>query len=274
MQVYDFTDYRSIVRHCLESGTPERPRSTKKSLADHMKCHATFISHVVADKAEFSMEQAVRFCSYYGIDVDSTDYFLDLIARDRAGDGSTREIYERRLRHQHDNWLTLQNRLKSEERLTGDQQRRYFESWLLQLVHLCCMIPNRNTQDGIVAALGLPPARVEAALRQLTAMGLLEIDGKTFGTRPKQIHLDRNSPTFKTCHGNWRLKIAADVSTFQEPEGIHYTSAITISRDAAEDLRKELLETIEKARAISVDSEPEEIYVMALDLYRVTPLEM
>jgi uncharacterized protein (TIGR02147 family) len=273
MHVFDFQDYRSFVRHCLENGTAAKPRSTKKSLADHMKCHATFISHVVADKAEFSTEHAVRFCSYYGLDEDSSDYFLDLLARDRAGDVPTREIYDRRLERQRLAWLTLHNRLKSEERLSGEHQRRYFESWLLQLVHLCCMLPGRNTLTAVTDGLGLPSDRIEGALRELTNMGLLEKAGEHYETRPKKIHLDRSSPTFKTCHGNWRVKIAADVAATQEPEGIHYTSAMTISQAAAEQLRKDILDHIAAARDAAVQSDPEEVYILALDLYQVTRTE-
>ncbi len=272
MHIYEAPDYRSYIRHCLEHGTPARPRSTKKSLADHLRCHATFISHVVAEKADFAPEHAVRFCNFYGLDCDSTEFYLDLLARDRAGDTATRELYNHRLERQRQNWLSLENRLKDEERLSGDQQRRYFESWLLQIVHLCCMVPDRNNLPAITKALSIPELRVEGALRQLTAMGLLAQNGAAYETRPKKIHLDRNSPTFKTCHANWRLKIAADVSTFQEPEGVHYTSAMTISRNAAQKLRQDVLAHIELARQTSVVSDPEEIYILALDFYQLTPV--
>jgi hypothetical protein len=133
------------------------------------------------------------------------------------------------------------------------------------------MIPERNNLSAITKAIGIPELRVEGALRQLTAMGLLAPNGLSYETRPKKIHLDRNSPTFKTCHSNWRLKIAADVSTFQEPEGVHYTSAMTISREAAQKLRQDVLAHIELARQTSVLSDPEEIYILALDFYQLTP---
>lgn len=271
MQVYEAPTYRAYFGHCLEHGTPARPRSTKKALAEHLRCHGTFISHIVADKAELSSEQAVRFCSFYGLDGAATDYFLDLLARDRAGDGQTRDVFEHRLDRQRAAWLTLQNRLIDEERLSGDQQRRYFESWLLQLVHLACMLPKRNTLAAVTATLGLPEPRIDGALRQLVEMGLLAESKGAFETRPKRIHLDKTSPTFKTCHGNWRLKIAADVATMQDPTGVHYTSAMTISRDAATKLRQSVLEHIEQARDAAVTSSPEEIFVLALDFYPVTP---
>jgi uncharacterized protein (TIGR02147 family) len=271
VHAYEAPDYRAFVRHCLDHGTPSRPRSTKKALADHLRVHATFISHVVADKADLSSEQAVRFCDFYGLDRDATDYFVDLLARDRAGDVATRELFDHRLERQRATWLTLQNRLKDELRLTGEDQRRYFESWLLQLVHLACMLPSRNDLRGVTRTLGLPEARIEGALRQLVAMGLLaEQDGR-YATQPRRLHLDKTSPTFKTCHGNWRVKIAADVATQRDPAGVHYTSALTISREAADRLRQAVLEHIEQARATSLESSPEEIYVLALDFYPVTP---
>jgi hypothetical protein len=271
MHVYDAVDYRAFVNHCLEHGTPEHPRSTKKALAEHLKVHATFISHVVAEKADFSHEQAVRFCDFYGVDTEGTSYFLDLLGRDRAGDRPTREVFARRLDRQRAAWLTLQNRLKEEERLSGEAERRYFDSWLLQLVHLCCMVPGRNTLPRVARTLGLPEPRIDGALRQLVAMGLLAEAGGRFETRPKRLHLDRTSPTFKTCHGNWRLKIAADVATYQDPAGIHYTSAMTVSRQVVQELRKITLDYIERSRALTVDAAPEELHVLALDLYPVSP---
>lgn len=271
MHVYDATDYRAYVRYCLDDGTPARPRSTKKALADHLRVHATLVSHIVAEKADLSNEQAVRFCGFYGLDGLSTEYFLDLLARDRAGDTPTREIFDQRLERQRAAWMTLQNRLKDEERLSGEDQRRYFESWLMQLAHLCCMIPGKNTLKTVTAALGLPEPRVESALRQLVSMGLLAESKGHFETRPKRIHLDRTSPTFKTYHGNWRLKIAADVAANQDPAGIHYTSAMTISKDAAQKLHQTILDQIAAARATSSESAPEDLFILALDFYPVTP---
>ena len=271
MQSFEAPSYRAFVRHCLDAGTAARPRSTKKALADHLRCHATFVSHVVADKADFSSEQAVRFADFYGLAADATDYFLDLLARDRAGDGPTKELFERRLERQREAWLSLQNRLKGEERLSRDDERRYFESWMLQLVHLCCMLPERNSSLRVARALGLPEPRVESALRTLTEMGLLEERAGRFETRPKRIHLDKSSPTFKTCHGNWRLKIAADVGSLGDPSGVHYTSAMTISRDAAAKLKQDVLDQITAARAAAVASKPEELFILALDFYPVTP---
>ena len=135
--------------------------------------------------------------------------------------------------------------------------------------HLAAVRAHRHRADD--ADDEVPEARIDGAVRQLVAMGLLAQEAKLFVSQPKRLHLDKTSPTFKTCHGNWRLKIAADVATQQDPAGVHYTSAMTISREAAARLRQSVLEHIESARATSIGSSMEEIYVLALDFYPVTP---
>ena len=272
MEVYDAPDYRAFVRERLavpaRSGGDARP--TRKALAEHLRCHSTFISHVVARKADFSNEQAVRCAAFFGLDADAADYFVDLVSRDRAGDAATRALFDRRLTSRREAWLELAHRLRSEERLSGEAEHRYFGSWLLQLVHLCCMLPKRNTAPAISRVLGLSESRVRRALEELAQCGLVERKGDAFTPGAKRLHLDRASPTFQAYHASWRLKIASDAAAESPPTGVHYTSAMTISRTAAARLHQLVVEHIEAARAIASHAVPEELCVLAVDFYALT----
>jgi len=270
VQVYEAGHYQDYIRQLLAEGTATRPKSTKKSLALHLKCHSTFISHVLAEKAHFSLEQAVRFSDYYGLSSEETDFYLDLVNRDRAGDHATRDVYESRLGRAREQWMSISGRLKETDRLSDDEAADYFENWLLQTVHLACLLPDCSDALAIAERLGMAPERIAVAIRLLEEMGLVtRVDGG-YQLVNRRLHLDKNSPTFKRYHASWRAKILHDVSTRSRLDGIHYTSLVTVSRAKVDEIRKLILDHIESTRSEFVDSTPEELYLYSLDFYQVS----
>jgi len=270
MEVYEAKTYQEFLNDCLEKGTAYRPKSTKKSLAEHIKCHSTFVSHVLAEKAHFNNEQAIRFSEFYGLSPDETDYFIDLINHDRAGDVKTKNFFAKRIARHRTRWLKLSHRIKTEDRLSPEQEDRYFENPLLQAVHLATLLPNTNNATAIAKRLQITARLVENALDTLREMGLLEVSDDNIAPRNRLLHLDKASPVYKRYHANWRLKIINDAAVANQGEGVHYTSIFTLSREQVDRFKQLVLTHIEDSRELVIDSSPEQMFAYALDFYPLT----
>ncbi len=84
MIVFQAKNYIEFVSYFLHDGRKRIPRGAVKALSDHLQCHPTFISQVLGEKAHFSHEQALRFCSHAQLSEKETEIFIFILDRDRA----------------------------------------------------------------------------------------------------------------------------------------------------------------------------------------------
>jgi len=268
--IFEATDYRGIVRPKLRELRDARPRGAVSRLAKHVRCHPTFFSQVLAGKANFSVEQALAFCDFVGMRKDEKTFFLDILQRDRASDARTRSFYEERLAQQRSDHAELSTRWRDAKPLDDVQQRRYFQSWLSQAVHMLCRLPGPHSAPTIALQLGVSIPAAKQEIAQLVELGLVTQTGDFIHTDDRFLHLASDSPIVRNFHATWRIKLAALMS--EEPTGaaFHYSAATTLSRAAIRDLRTLIKEHLDGYKKLIEGSVDEELYLIAIDFCPLT----
>lgn len=266
--VFKCSAYRDAVEQWLSHPQGGRPRGAIKALADVLKCHPTFIAHVLNGKADFSNEQALRFCRHFALTGDETDFFLDLLNRDRAGDTETRAYFQERLKFRLEERQNLQRRLRVQDALTSDQEAVYFKSWLTQAVHMSTLLPGPHTVASLAARLGAQLPAVEETVKNLVDMGFLQWEKGSLTCVRLMFHLGRSSPWIAKSHYNWRLKTAQTMmETPGSLPGVHYSSVFTLSEETVQEVRELILRHVEEARERIAPSPSERVYVYCIDFY-------
>lgn len=248
-------------------GGPRTNRRGVSKLALHLKVHPTFIAKVLGEKADFSCEQAVSFCNYANFSAGDTEYFVDLLLRDRAGDPGTRAHFEERLCRQRELSENLKRRLDSSRDLTIEEQLEYYESWLPQAVHLLCQSTGRHTPASIALRLGIQPQQVENLTAKLIHMGLLVRRDGAFFSEVDFIHTGKDSPLVGRLHVNWRLKIISDLLIGKGSDGVHFSAVAAMSVATALQIRELLISSLESAKRSIATSPSETLQVLAIDFY-------
>jgi hypothetical protein len=265
MDVYEVTTSQEFVAFCVAGDEAER--GTSKRLAERLDCHPTYVSQVTKGKAHFNVDQAVAFCSFFALDTEATEFFLDLLHRDRAATPAARAYFDRRLESRLVERANLKKRFRVEETLSAEQEMAYYDGWIPQTVHMYCQLPGRHTADEVSAALGLDPGKARAVLTGLTRHGFLtETDG-VFRSARDRVHLGKDSPVIRRGHAQWRQKTVHQLMERSDDLAVHYSSVVSLSEASVKTVRELIFRHLEETRDEILKSRDESLFVYCLDFY-------
>lgn len=266
MNVFEAKTYRDYVKACLKRDRESGKAGSVKRLARQLKVHSTYISQVVKGKSDFSLDQAHSFCSYEQLSLDLTEFFLDLVCRDRSGTKEAKAHYgervERRLRE-----LADMKKRWDTKGITEDQELKYYHSWIPQVVHLYCQLPGSHSIESIASAIGVQADAISTVVTDLEAIGFVERTSTGIVSLRDSVHLGRGSRFTTQNTINWRLKAISDITSSGQLPGIHYSSVVSMSKKAAFEIDKLILKHLDEMRNIVVPSTSEELYSYCLDFY-------
>jgi hypothetical protein len=271
MNVYEAKSYRDFVKASLDGAAPGARRGAVKRLAEFLKVHSTYVSQVTTGKADFSVDQGIRFCAYCGLAADQTEFFLDLLNRDRAATKEAKAHYQMRVDRRLAELTDMKKRWRLADALTGEQELKYYGSWIPQAVHLYCQLPGPHTAASIAAGLRLTEDRVTGVLADLEGLGFVELTARGYRSMRDSVHVGKDSTLISRYHINWRQKAIADFTATPRLPGFHYSSVVSLSEPAAKEIRELILAHIEATRAVIIPAPSEKLFVYCLDFYGLPP---
>lgn len=267
MNLYEAKTYREYIKACIARDRDAGKTGAVKRLARVLKVHSTYVSQVIKGKSDFSVDQALGFCLHEKMSPDQTEYFLDLVCRDRAGTKETRTHYQARIDRRLSELADMKKRWQISESLTADQEQKYYHSWLPQVVHLFCQLPGRHTIASIAEKIGVHEGAVLPVVEDLESIGFIERTSEGIKSIRDSVHLGRGSRFTSRNTVNWRLKVISDITSTGQLPGIHYSSVVSMSRKAAEEIDKLILKHLDEMRDVIVPSPSEALYSYCLDFY-------
>lgn len=265
MNLYEAKTYREFVKACLAQD--DKRRGAVKKLALQLKCHSTYVSQVTKGKADFSNDQAISFCKFYKLSTEQSEFFIDLLSRDRAANKDTKAHFQQRIDRRRHELLDMKKRWQIAASLTAEQENKYYSSWTPQAVHVYCQMPGFHNVQMIARDLKLAESQVTAQLQILEQLGFVESSSKGYYGVRDSVHLGRDSDILGRNHANWRLKAIADITESGALPGTHYSSIISMSAASAERIKNLILKHIDLTRDEIMPSPPEGLYVYNLDFY-------
>ena len=270
MKVYDAKNYVEFVVDTLSLGNKAIPRGRIKDLANLLRCHASFISQIIRGKAHMSHEQAHRFCSYAQLSDEETEFFINLLNRDRAGTNELKALFNGILKRKLVERRSLQKRARLTPTLSRDQEIVYFQSFTYPLIHAALHLPDLKEPKQLSITLGIPEPEVSEALKLLNELGLATQRDEKWHPTVKNLHVGKESPLNRTYHANWRLKTAMLLQEGRRThEHTHFTSLFCISKKDVERIRELILTHLEKVRQEMVASDSERLFVLCLDYFPI-----
>ncbi|RZA00263.1 MAG: DUF4423 domain-containing protein [Proteobacteria bacterium] len=265
MFVYFSDNYRDVLDRYI--AVNKKSRGYKSRLAEAAGCHSSYVSQVLSRAVDLTLEQAMNLASFWRFDEEETDYFLDLLLRDRAGSEKLREFYEVRLkraREVHD----LERATSAREReLPADAQTIFFASWYFAAVRALALTPEYSSEERMASRLRLPLALVQEVMRQLEEMNLIARQVNRWVAEGEPFHLARSAPLHATNHGNWRQRAINNIQN-RDPEALHLLHVTPLRRSDIPKIKAKLVECFEEIRQLTDGSPPEDGLALTLDFFR------
>lgn len=267
MSVFTYTDYNKYLNDCI-SYMPKKGRGFKSELASYIGCQSTYVSQVLNERADFSLEQAVLVSKFLGHTEDESHFFLLLIQHKRAGSELLRQHFEKLINEQKKHRLILSKRLNVKTVLNEDDQVKYYSSWHYSAIHVILSIKDCQSKENIAKKLGLSLQKVSAILEFLCSVGLAKLVGREYQIGETHIHLEKKSPMISKHHTNWRMKSILSLDNETE-DNLYYSSVITLSQEDAYKIKDLLIKNIDSTKKIIKDSPEEVLYCFSLDFFKV-----
>jgi len=262
-----YLSYRQYLKDRLESQGLKS--GLKKRAAEALSVHTTFISQVVLDKADFSLDQAEKINQFFQHNDEESEYFLELVIYERAGNPALKQRFEKKIRQRHLERVDIKKRLTKTKEIALPDQDKFYSSHLYGLIHVLTSIPEYRTRRSLTSVTGFPQPTVDEALDFLVRVGIVMKTGDQYLPGEKHIHLGRDSKNIWRHHTNWRTATIQHLA-FASPEDLHYSLSFSCSEQDAQKLKESLLAHLKKMTETISSSKEEKAYVFCFDFFRWT----
>ncbi len=263
--VFEYLSYRQYLKDHLESQGPKA--GLKKRAAEYLVVHTTFISQVVLDKADLSLDQGERMNGFLNHSDEEGNFFLDLIIFERASDPKLKKRFENKIKSKHAEHFQISKRLEKTKSLAAADEEKFYSSHIYGLLHVLASIPENRTRETLAAAIGVSSVVANEAINFLIRIGILQMVKNQIMPGEQHIHLSGQSKSIWRYHANWRLATLQHFG-FGEESDLHYSLAFSCSKQDATKLKESLMAQLKAMSKTIGTSKEENAYVYCFDFFK------
>jgi uncharacterized protein (TIGR02147 family) len=264
-QVYDFEHYRDFLRHKTENNAQNW--GIKRKLAEHIGCAPTYISQVLKEHSDLSLEQLFRLSDFFQLSKDEHQYLILIHQKDRAATAEVRNYYQTEMNLIIAKRLNLSKRLNRQNTLNEKDRAIYYSSWLYMAIHFSVGFNKCDDREAVKSLFTkVRVDKVDAILDFLISIGLLIEEKNRLKPGTEFIWLSNESPWIVKHHTNWRLKAIENLER-ETLQDLHFSSLCTISKADALRMKNIFLDVIKKNSEIIKESKEEKMYVVNIDFF-------
>lgn len=263
--IFEFEDYKSYLLS-MEQQKSIYQRGFRTRMAEELGCQNTYITHVLNNTANFSLEQGLGVAKFLNLQETEKRYFLLLIEYQRAGTTELKQYFFADINQLREKNLNIQQRIPKATTLSVEAQTIYYSHWMYAAIHMITTLKIHRTLSAIIDALKLPEESIKSAILFLISVGLLEEKNQELHPTLIQLHLGKESHQIRQHHTNWRIA-AIDSLVQVEKNDIHYSTVSTLSKADVEKIKARLVQEIQNYTQIVQTSKEETMYGFNLDFY-------
>lgn len=264
--IYEFTSYRSYLDEWIRSQGPAG-HGLKGQVAKALGVSSSLVSQVLKGDKTLTPDQTSSLCDFLGLAEVEADYLHLLVELDRAATPRFKEKLSKKIQALRDNSKKLGLRIPKQKELADEQKAIFYSSWLYSGIRNLSALPEMESASRIAEHLHLDASVANRIVRFLIENGLCkEENGKlTYGPASTQVY--RDSPFVNKHHQNWRFQ-AIQQMELRRDDDLFFTSPMSMSREAAGEIRKLLTEFIQSAIKTAGPSDSEIVACLNLDWFR------
>ncbi len=266
LNVFEFTNYRQYLESWIESQGAQA-YGQKGRIAKALGISSSLMSQVLKSEKTLMPDQTSDLCDYLGLQENEAEYLHLLVEEDRAANPRYKQKLARKRVQLQEQSRKIGKRVPRNKELTDEQRAIYYSNWLYTGIRNLTAVPGMDHAQILADHLGLEPQIVQKVLRFLLENGLcVEENGRiTYG--PASTHTDKDSPYVNKHHQNWRLRGLHNMELRRE-EDLFFTSPMSLSHEATEEIRKLIPTFIQSVMKISSPSPSETVACLNIDWFR------
>lgn len=265
LSIFDFTSYREYL-HAWIQFQGDRSHGIQGKFAAHLGISSSLVSQILKGIKTLTPDQGSDLVDYLGLSEFEADYFHLLLDWDRAGHIRYKEKLRKKISAAQQRAKNLGQRVPRHAELTDEQKAIYYSSWLYTGVRNLTAVPGFSNVEALSQRLGVDVVILHRVVRFLLENGLcIENEGQlTYG--PASLHVDKDSPFVNKHHQNWRIQALQKMEN-KSSEDIFFSSPMSLSREAVEEVRKLIPNVIQTVMKIVGPSPSETTACLNIDWF-------
>ena len=264
MGIYKHSDYRKYVNLRINN-LPKNGHGEYRRIAKALNVHTSTVSHIFNGKKGLTMEQGAALATYFGLSEAESDYLLTLIELEKAGTSDLKRKLRARLERQKQLATQLSSRIPKDATLSEEHKALFYSNWYYSGIRLATDIEGLQTDRAIAEYLNLNIDLVRKVLVFLCSEVLcIESDG-TYHIGPQRTVLESASPLISRHLTNWRIRAIEKSSQILPMTEFQFTSAMSLSREVADQIREHLAKEVQKIIEMGNNSKSEELFFLNVD---------
>lgn len=263
---FQFDNYKELiaVRLCT---LPKKGRGESARIARHLRMHTTRVSHIFSGSEHLTLEQASSLAVFFGFSSLESDYFVTLVALQRAGNEDLKRVLTRQRDQIRERSRQLSQRLPTDRIFTDIEKAVFYSNWYYSAIRLLTSIDGFDGIDPIARRLNLPRYVVKQVLDFLVSAGLCEERSGRYKMGPTKTHLEAEHPMATRLHANWRLKAIERHPRLESIE-LAFTAPMSVREKDLPRIREMIVQFIEQTLKIPASCEkPEKLACLTIDWF-------
>ena len=257
--IFEFKNYQSYLLYFFQL-----KRGNQARLADFLNCRSSFLTQVIDEKVELSLDQAAKIPNFLGFNKNEKMAFMLLVQKQKMKDAGEKKFIEDQINTLKQKNNTVKERLNDIGELDEIAQAKYYSSWVYGAVHILCAFSWVKDMNDVIQYLKIDRAVAGEALVFLQECGLIQIKNNQLSIGKKQIHLNDQSEHIFNHHINWRLKAIEKLNS-KKSQILNYSSLIGISKSDASLIKEVFLKSITDTNQIVQKSGEDSAFLLNID---------
>ena len=266
ISVFDYSDYRGFINAKIKENAGKR--GYQGTLAKYAGCQSSFLSQVLSSNVQLTLDHGAGLSEFWGFNSHEAEYFLDLIAYDRASTKSLRKVLSERM----EKAKTLDDaslKEKMAQVTNSEELELYFSAWYWAAIHLMTSFTEFQTTEKIAKRLNLDVAMVEECLGKLAQMEFVQKVGASWKITKKTFPVAKNLPLQLMQQKSWFIKANNNQKFFSGREGnMHGTVVRVFTESSYHEFSKAFAKFVANFSS-QKDGAPSEVVCLSYDLFKV-----
>jgi hypothetical protein len=261
--LFEYLDYKQYLKALFQQ--PEN-RGLMSDAAVALECSKSYLSRVLNEKMDLSLDQAFRLSQFLGHRPAERDYFSLCIEFARAQSREYRAHLRGRIAAEKEKYELSQRQGQKPVFDLSESELNYFAQWHLVPLHLMTSFPGGISIQQACENLRLNEDIIKTGFDYLVKRNLVVAKGLKYHFQSGSKYLPPSHPLLGYLYRSVRDQ-AWFHSQMQRSNAIHFSLWQTLSVEDYSRVHETLLNAIEKMNRISQPSRSEKVVGIAIDFF-------
>jgi len=270
MNIFEYLDYRLIIKDSLYNLKLIKPSVTLEKLADSCRVQKTYLSKVLNHGGNLNTDQIYLAAEYFGFNQIQTDYLFLIHDYDQCVVDKRKKELLRQIHKIQKEQLNTQSHLKvKSEELQLEALQEYYADPYYQIIHIFLTIKYyQENPNEIREKLNLSEDKFQNYLHKLIKMNIIILENKSYKSHIDNIHLPSHSSMMKAYRTMTRIQALQKLNTLDDHNSYNFSVVFSTDQKTRDKIHQNFLEFLKETQKLVSKSKEEDVFQMNFDLLK------